>query len=485
MRTEPVTLDLLARRTGGRVVGDPATVVVDATHDSRQARPGTLFVAVPGLTVDGHRFIAEARAAGTTAVCVERLEADDRGPALVVPNTRLALGRIASIIHGDPSASLRVVGVTGTNGKTTVTHILEAVCTHAGIRPGVVGTLGSRIGGETVPLGFTTPEASDFQRLLARMVADDVDVAAVEVSSHALALGRVEGTWFAVTAFTNLSQDHLDFHADMAEYERTKASLFSRDRCGRAVIWTDDPAGARIAASTDVPVVTVGHGPADVQGVDVTCGLDGSTFTVVAGGERVRVALPLLGDFNVANALVAGVCAAELGVPWDTIADGIGTVRPVPGRFEIVETRRDCTIVVDYAHTPDGVAKAVAAGRRLLESGRLIVVVGAGGDRDRAKRPLMGEAAAAADLAVLTSDNPRSEDPDRILDEVVAGAGPRGHRVVREVDRRLAIRRALDDAAAGDLVMVLGKGHEQGQIFADRVVPFDDREVVREEAARC
>ncbi|HSG80479.1 MAG TPA: UDP-N-acetylmuramoyl-L-alanyl-D-glutamate--2,6-diaminopimelate ligase, partial [Acidimicrobiia bacterium] len=481
---EPVTLDLLARRVGGRVVGDPATLLVDATHDSRQVRSGTLFVAVPGLTVDGHGYVGAAREAGASAVCVERLVPGDPGPALVVADTRSALGPIAAIIHGDPSASLRVVGVTGTNGKTTVTHLLEAICMHAGMRPGVVGTLGARIAGETIPLGFTTPEASDLQRLLGRMVTADVDVAAVEVSSHALALGRVGGTSFAIAAFTNLSQDHLDFHGGMDEYERTKASLFSRDRAGRAVIWTDDPAGARIAASTDLPVVTVGHEPADVQGVDVVCGLDGSRFTLVSEGERVPVTLPLLGDFNVANALIAGACAAELGVPWDTIADGIATAHPVPGRFEIVETRRDCTIVVDYAHTPDGVAKAVAAGRRLLDSGRLIVVVGAGGDRDRAKRPLMGAAAAVADLAVLTSDNPRSEDPGRILDEVAAGAG-NGAQVVREVDRRRAIRRALEQAVAGDLVLVLGKGHEQGQIFADRVVPFDDREVVREEAAAC
>ncbi|MDX1690132.1 MAG: UDP-N-acetylmuramoyl-L-alanyl-D-glutamate--2,6-diaminopimelate ligase [Acidimicrobiia bacterium] len=482
MPIEPRALADLATIVGADVVGDPGVLVTDVTHDSRRVGPGTLFVAVRGLTVDGHRFVDTARDGGAAAVCVEDRAAAGPGPALVVADTRLALGPLAAAVHGRPSERLRAVGVTGTNGKTTVTHLLEAVASEAGIRSAVVGTLGCRIDGETVPTGFTTPEASDLQRLLARMVEAGVDVAALEVSSHALALGRAEGTRFAVAAFTNLSQDHLDLHGTMGEYERVKASLFTPARAGRAVLWIDDPAGRRIADATRLPVTTVGLGEADVSATDVVSDLEGSRFTVHAGSTSRPIHLPLLGDFNVANALVAAACAAEIGMSWDSIAAGIAAAPPVPGRFEVVHTGRDSTIVVDYAHTPDGIAKAVAAGRRLVGDGRIVAVVGAGGDRDRAKRPLMGAAAARADIAVLTSDNPRSEDPDAILDEVAAGAAGDAE-VVRDPDRRRAIRLAIDRAGPGDLVLVLGKGHEQGQEFAEETVPFDDRLVVAEEAS--
>jgi UDP-N-acetylmuramoyl-L-alanyl-D-glutamate--2,6-diaminopimelate ligase len=476
------SLGQLAREVGADLVGDGSAHVTDVTHDSRQVGPGTLFVAVTGFRLDGHEFAAAAVDAGVPAIAVERRLPLDV-PQLICTDTRAALGPLAAAVHGHPADDLDIVGITGTNGKTTVAYLVESLLRQAGHSVGLIGTIQTRIDGQAIPTLRTTPEASDLQRILAAMRDRGADTVSMEVSSHALRLQRVEAVRFRVAAFTNLSQDHLDFHGDMVEYERTKASLFTSDRTGRAVVWIDDPAGARIAGGADVPVVSVGHGPADVRGIDVSCGLDGSRFTVVAGGQTVPVELPLLGDFNVANALVAGACAAEIGVPWDTIAEGIARVGAVPGRFEIVETERDCTIVVDYAHTPDGVAKAIDAGRRLVGSGRVIVVVGAGGDRDTAKRPLMGAAASAADLAVLTSDNPRSEDPDLILDAVAAGTGPGD--VVREPDRRLAIRHAISRAGAGDLVLVLGKGHEQGQIFADRVVPFDDRLVVSEEAAAC
>jgi len=393
------------------------------------------------------------------------------------------MGPVAARVHGDPSHHLRLVGVTGTNGKTTTCHLVESIAAAAGLVPAVVGTVGARLAGEEVPVARTTPEAADFQRLLARMVSARVEVAAVEVSSHALTLGRVAGSRFAVAAFTNLSQDHLDFHADMEDYFLAKASLFTTGLADQAVIWVDDPYGARLAGATALPVVRVGRSAgAEVTASGVELRLDGSAFLLSVPGGSVPVGLRLAGDFNVANALLAAGIATALGIGPDTIAAGIGALARVPGRFEIVATGKDCTVVVDYAHTPDGVAAVIGTARSLVGEGRVIAVVGAGGDRDRAKRPLMGAAAAAADLAVITSDNPRSEDPAGIIREVLAGTAGGRAEIRVEADRRLAIRGALKAATAGDVVLILGKGHETGQQFADRTLPFDDREVAREEA---
>ncbi len=314
MPPEPVTLGELAALTGGRVVGDPATPVAEVAHDSRAAGPGVLFVAVRGFSVDGHRFIPQARAAGSAAVCVEE-DPGDGGAALVVPDTRAAMGPVAARVHGDPSQHLRLVGVTGTNGKTTTCHLVESIAAAAGLVPAVVGTVGARVAGEEVPVARTTPEAADFQRLLARMVAAGVEVAAVEVSSHALALGRVAGSRFAVAAFTNLSQDHLDFHADMEDYFRAKASLFTPDLAAGAVIWVDDPYGERLAAAHAAAGGPRGPGRR-IRGdalPDVELRLDGSTFLLVLPGGSAPVHLRLPGDFNVANALLAAGIAAALG----------------------------------------------------------------------------------------------------------------------------------------------------------------------------
>ncbi|MFH1330112.1 MAG: UDP-N-acetylmuramoyl-L-alanyl-D-glutamate--2,6-diaminopimelate ligase [Actinomycetota bacterium] len=484
MPPEPVTLGELAVLSGGRLAGDPGIPVSEVTHDSRAAGPGVLFVAVRGFTVDGHRFVAEARGVGSPAVCVEE-DPGDGGPTLVVPDTRAVMGPLAARVHGDPSHRLQLVGVTGTNGKTTTCHLVESIAAAAGFVPAVLGTVGARIAGEEMPVVRTTPEAADFQRLLARMVGAGVQVAAVEVSSHALTLGRVAGSHFAVAGFTNLSQDHLDFHADMEDYYQAKASLFTPGLAERAVIWVDDPYGERLAATTPLAVTRVGRRrPADITATEVDLRLDGSSFLLVGAGQTVPVRLRLAGEFNVANALVAAGIAAALGTGPDSIAAGIGALARVPGRFEIVATGRDCTVVIDYAHTPDGVAAVIGSARDLVGIGRVIAVVGAGGDRDRAKRPLMGAAAATADLAFITSDNPRSEDPAVIVREVLAGAAAGPAEVRVELDRRRAIREALEAARPGDVVLILGKGHETGQQFADRVLPFDDREVAREEAAR-
>jgi UDP-N-acetylmuramoyl-L-alanyl-D-glutamate--2,6-diaminopimelate ligase len=478
------TLGEVAARVGGRVIGDETTPITGVTHDSRAVETGSLFIAVRGEHADGHDFVDQAIAAGAAAVCVE-VETTGRVPSVMVADTRAAMGPVAAVVYGDPSGALTLIGVTGTNGKTTVTHLLESIIRFAGLRPAVIGTVGARVGETDVAVERTTPEATDFQRILADMVESAVDVAAVEVSSHALDLGRVDAAVFTVAAFTNLSQDHLDFHGDMEAYYRAKASLFVPERAHRAVVWVDDPAGRRLASETDIPVTTVGTGPDDDIRVDwLELSLRGSLFTVIGpGGAASPVRLRLAGDFNVANALIAAGCASAVGIDWPDIAAGIEAVEQVPGRFEFVDVGGDVAIVVDYAHTPDGVGSVIRTSRALIGDGRVLVVVGAGGDRDRAKRPLMGRAAADADLAFITSDNPRSEDPAGIIGDVLTGTGGGRARVVADPDRRSAIHAAIGEAHPGDLVLILGKGHEQGQEFDGFTVPFDDRVVAREEAA--
>ncbi len=475
-------LDRLAAVVSGRLVGDGGVRVVDVTHDSHEAGQGSLFVAIRGFRTDGHRFVDEAVGAGSPAVVVDR-DVDVAVPRIVVADTRRALGPLAAEVHGRPSERLAVVGVTGTNGKTTVTHMLEAIASGTGHLPGMIGTIQARVGGKVIPSVRTTPEASDLQRMLAEMARRGADVVAMEVSSHALALGRVDATGFAVAAFTNLGRDHLDFHGDVERYFAAKRELFRPDRTRTAVIWTDDPFGARLAAEVSTPTITVGlSADADLVGRIVETSLAGSLVTVTYRGRTVEVRVPLPGRFNVANGLVALGCAVALGWDLAEAAAALADAPPVPGRFELVAVDGAAGVVVDYAHTPDAIAAAISTARRLA-AGRVIVVFGAGGDRDREKRPLMGAAAAAADVTVVTSDNPRTEDPEAIIDEVMAGV-PGEAEVVREVDRERAIGIALELAGPSDLVLVLGKGHEQGQEVGDRVIPFDDRAVVRRLAQR-
>jgi UDP-N-acetylmuramoyl-L-alanyl-D-glutamate--2,6-diaminopimelate ligase len=460
-----VTLEALAATVDGAVIGDGTAAVSDVTHDSRTAGPGTLFVAVRGFATDGHRFVEGALTAGST-VCVEDRATAGAGPAIVVGDTRGALAPLAAAVHGHPSEDLTLVGVTGTNGKTTVTHLVEAIAAADGRTTARVGTVGARIGGEPVTIARTTPEATDFQRLLGRMVAAGVEVAAVEVSSHALALGRVDATRFTVGAFTNLSRDHLDFHEDMDDYFEAKAMLF--DRCERAVVWTDDPAGARIADRSSAPVTTVGVADADITGRVVSASFEGTVIEARDASGGARLSLALAGGFNVPNALVSAAIARVLGIDWEPIAAGLSSVSSVPGRFEVVPTAAPATVVVDYAHTPGGIEAVIDAARHLAP-GSVVAVVGAGG--------------AEADVAIITSDNPRSEPAERIAAEVARGAAGREARVIVEVDRRRAIRRALRSAETGDAVLILGKGHEQGQEVAGRILPFDDRTIAIEESS--
>jgi UDP-N-acetylmuramoyl-L-alanyl-D-glutamate--2,6-diaminopimelate ligase len=472
-----LTVDQAAVNLQGRVIGDGSVTIDNVEHDSRRVTAGTLFVAIRGFEADGHRYVEGAIANGAAAVCVDH-PMDVAIPQVIVEDTRLALGPVSSLVRDHPSRRLAVVGITGTNGKTTVTHLLESIGKAAGMSAAVVGTIGARVDGMRIPLERTTPEASELQDLFAEMVDRSVDFAAMEVSSHSLALHRVDGTRFKVAGFTNLSQDHLDFHKDMDTYFAAKAQLFTSDTTEQAVIFVDDPYGERLAASVDVPVTRVGfESHANVRAESVHVFTTHSTFTVRTPDDAFPVTLGLGGTFNVANALVATGCALALGIERNHIVAGLASVHPVTGRFELVDARSPIAVIVDYAHTPDGIRAALESARATTE-GRVIAVLGAGGDRDHSKREAMGAAASSADVVIVTSDNPRSEDPLTIARAVRSGVTSSD--VVIEIDRREAIFEAVRRAEAGDAVMILGKGHETTQAFKDRVVHFDDREVARQ-----
>lgn len=464
-------LERLAALIGAEIEGDGNPLVRDATHDSRQVGSGTLFIAVKGFTVDGHEFIDQAAASGAVAAVVTE-DVDAGIPLLKVADARTVMGPLAAAIHGHPSRRIPVVGVTGTNGKTTVTHMVEHILASAGRVVGLVGTIHTRIGSDQIPARHTTPEATDFQRLLSDMIERGADAVAVEVSSHALALHRVDATWFDVVAFTNLSQDHLDFHVDMESYFAAKASLFDPARAKRGVVWIDDPWGERLFESSSLEMVTVGDN-GDVSVRRVGGDLTGTEIELDLGSGPRRVRIPMPGGFNVENAAIAAAVCQLLGTTEESIFDALASLPGVPGRFERVSGDDPIAVFVDFAHTPDGITEVIATLQPLVE-GRIIAVLGAGGDRDREKRPLMGDAASAADVVVVTSDNPRSEDPDAIIDAVMEGIRP-GTRVIRLVDRREAIAAAVAEAADGDAVVILGKGHERGQEIAGFKHPFDDR----------
>ena len=459
------------------------------THDSRSVKPGDLYVALPGARAHGAAFCADAVAAGAVAVLTDpdgRSRAVASGvPAFVLADPRARLGEIASWVYGDPSSRLRLIGVTGTSGKTTSTYLIESGLSAAGHQTGLVGGVELRIGPEKLASSLTTPEAPDLQALFAVMVERGVTAAAMEVSSHSLALGRVGGTCFDVAVFTNLSQDHLDFHADLEDYFRAKASLFMPPVLG--VVNVDDHYGRRLATSAlSVPVTTfsaAGLADADWRAADVRSGADGSTFRLIGpGGVEADVSVGLAGGFNVANALGALVALVEAGIRLEDAVAGVAACPGVPGRLERVPAPGlGVTAFVDYSHKP-GAVEAVLRSLRPVTQGNLIIVLGCGGDRDKAKRPMMGAAAASlADVAILTSDNPRSEDPLAILAAMLDGVlsvpqAERG-RVIVEPDRAAAIGQAVALAAPGDVIVVAGKGHETGQYVSGAVLPFDDRQV--------
>jgi len=463
--------------------------VTGVTHNSRLVRPGDLYAALPGRSHHGATFCAEAASAGAVAVLTDpagRDRAVSAGlPAFVVGDPRSRLGAVASWIYGNPSGRLLLVGVTGTSGKTTTTYLLESGLRAAGHSTGLVGGVENRIGGAAVPSQLTTPEATDLQAFFAVMAEQGVTAGAMEVSSHALALGRVAGTSYDVAVFTNLSQDHLDFHHGIEDYFAAKAALFTPAYARAGVVNIDDARGRQLAAAPLIPLITysaAGDPAADWRAADVRGGTDGSTFRVIGpGGVEADASVALPGPFNVANALAAIVALVEAGIGLATAVTGVAACPGVPGRLERVDAGQDFTVLVDYSHKP-GAVEAVLEALRPVTAGSLTIVLGCGGDRDTAKRPLMGAAAARlADLAIFTSDNPRSEDPLAILAEMLAGAltvpeAARAH-VIIEPDRGAAIGLAIAGAGKGDVVLVAGKGHERGQYVAGAVIPFDDREV--------
>jgi UDP-N-acetylmuramoyl-L-alanyl-D-glutamate--2,6-diaminopimelate ligase len=447
-------------------------------YDSRRVEPGALFFCVPGEKVDGHEFGAAAVEAGAVALVVER-ELDLDVAQVVVADARAAMAPLAARFWRDPTGELRVVGVTGTNGKTTTAFLLRAVLEAAGVQTGLLGTVRQVVGGTEEEVERTTPEAIDLQATFRRMLAAGDRACVMEVSSHALALHRADAIHFEVALFTNLTQDHLDFHADMEDYFQAKRLLFEMGPKA-AVVNVDDEYGQRLAGEFDCATYSAEGGEADFSASGVSFDAGGAEFEI--GGMAVRTGLP--GHFNVANALGAFVAAAKMGVPAQAAAEGLAGAARVPGRFEPVDEGQDFTVLVDYAHTPDSLENVLRAAQKLSE-GRVLSVFGAGGDRDRDKRPKMGRAGASlSDIAVVTSDNPRSEDPDSIIAEVLAGV-ENGANVEVVPDRRAAIALALRQARPGDTVVIAGKGHEQGQEFeGGRKIPFDDREVAREELRR-
>ncbi|MCL1601794.1 MAG: UDP-N-acetylmuramoyl-L-alanyl-D-glutamate--2,6-diaminopimelate ligase [Actinomycetia bacterium] len=462
------------------IVG-PDVLISDVVHDSREATTGTLFVAIPGENHDGHDFVTGAVESGASAILVERAQPVGV-PQIVVPDARKAMAFAARAVFGMPDKHLAIAGVTGTNGKTTVTHMLESILTTAGVSVGVVGTLGARIGTTPIPTARTTPEATDLQRILGTMRDAGVRVVLIEVSSHAIELHRSDAIHFSVVGFTNLSQDHLDFHGDMEAYFAVKSRLFDSDTSDRGVINIGDQWGERLHRAADLETTTVSiAGDADVSVVNLGATAGGTSFRVVTSEDFFDVQLPLIGDFNVSNALVASGMALELGMGPSAIATGLCNVEPIRGRMEVVAHDGPFTVVVDYAHTPDAIAVVLGSLRRLAQ-GRVISLIGAGGDRDSAKRSIMGAIAARmSDVTLITTDNPRNEDPHAIADEIFRGADAQPNADVEIIiDRRAAIRRGISMAETGDIVVVLGKGHEQGQEAGGVTVPFDDRQEVRE-----
>jgi UDP-N-acetylmuramoyl-L-alanyl-D-glutamate--2,6-diaminopimelate ligase len=491
--------ELLVGTEVADVSGDRDAEIASLAYDSGRVVPGTLFFCVRGQRADGHDFAPDAVERGAAALVVER-RLDLPVPQALVPDARAAMAPIAIRFFGDPTATLRVAGVTGTNGKTTTAFLIRHVLESQGIQTGLLGTVKSVVGGEEREVERTTPEAIDLQEAFRRMLDAGDEACAMEVSSHALAQNRTDGVRFAVAAFTNLTQDHLDFHGNMDEYFRAKRGLFLPESAsgaqpipGAAVVNVDDAYGARLAAAVrdagEPPLHTLsatGAEGADYRALEAEFDASGSRFRCVSPDGEAQVRTPLAGHFNVENALAAIAACRELGVPLDAAAAALSDAGRVPGRFEPVEGGQPFAVLVDYAHTPDSLENVLRAAR-LLTKGTLVCVFGCGGDRDRDKRPKMGEIAARlADRCIVTSDNPRSEDPEAIIAEILAGIpgssnGNGRDDVIVEPDRREAIAIALARAEQDDTVVIAGKGHEQGQEFAGgRKIPFDDRTVAAE-----
>jgi UDP-N-acetylmuramoyl-L-alanyl-D-glutamate--2,6-diaminopimelate ligase len=460
--------------------------VHDIVYDSRRVQPGDLFVAVRGEHTDGHRYIASADEKGAVAVVVDREDVHGTGTTIRVSDSRKALALLSAQWYGRPADRLRLLGITGTDGKTTTSFLLRSLLQSAGYQVGLIGTVITSFGEKELPSQYTTPEALELHGMMAQMVSQGSDFVVMEVSSHALALDRVLGIPFEMGIFTNLSRDHLDFHGDFQHYREAKASLFQRLQGpkARAVINLDDPHAQFMMDRTEVPIITFSmEGKADVSLSRATLTTEASEIEASTPQGPIHFRSHLLGRYNVINALAAMAAGIALELPREVIRAGLERVNGVDGRFETVETGRGFSVIIDYAHTPQALARLLSAIRE-LSPGRVLVVFGCGGDRDRGKRSQMGSLATKmADVVILTTDNPRSEEPLEILREVEQGVTP-GSTYEVVPDRRQAIRRGLILAQPGDVLAVAGRGHEQSQIFADQRIPFLDRSVILEELDR-
>ncbi len=461
-------------------------------YDSRKVGPGDCFFALRGTGIDGHQFIKAASERGAKVIVLEKDEAlpdpycMHRGIVkIVVPDSRKALALMSSNFYGNPSGSLTMVGVTGTNGKTTTTHLIRSVLESAGQQAGLIGTIEYRIGEVIIPASHTTPESLELNGLLAQMRSAGCQSVSMEVSSHALHQSRVHGIGYRVAVFTNLTQDHLDYHGSMNEYFNAKKILFDQLSSNAVAVanW-DDPWGAKIVSSTIARTISYGISEsADVRASNISLSINGTTFAIRAAGKESTLSYPLVGRFNVYNALAAYAAGKALGLTHERIAAGISAVKNIRGRFERVVSPSGWTAIIDYAHTPDALEKCLQTIHEILppsRRGRIITVFGAGGDRDRTKRPLMGKVAGQlSDLVVVTSDNPRTEEPQRIIDDITPGI-PRDATVIREADRKTAILTALRQAAAGDVILIAGKGHEDYQVIGSKKIHFSDQEIIED-----
>ncbi len=467
-----------------RITGPLDRDITSIAYDSRRVKSDSLFVALRGEKVDGHDFILSATNQGAAAVVAERAEPDSRATMIVVPDSRVALADVAALFFQNPSLHLKMTGVTGTNGKTTFTFLLKHICERALLRCGLLGTVRYEIGERILPATRTTPESLDVQELLFQIRSAGCKAAVMEVSSHALAQERVRNVEFDVAIFTNLTQDHLDYHGTMENYFEAKSRLFTglttqKKKKGKAVINIDDRYGVQLAEKCEVPVLTYGLGTrADFRASNMKIDFSGTTYQLDALGKSYLVRLPLIGRFNVYNSLAAIAAASALGIEVRNAVLAMANAPFVPGRLEAVPAKRQFRVFVDYAHTDDALINVMKTLRELSPN-RLIVVFGCGGNRDRAKRPKMGEAVdQLADWAIVTSDNPRKEDPEMIISDIQRGFRGNNYEVV--VDRREAIFKAVSMAQPRDIVLIAGKGHETYQEFADHTVPFDDVDVARQ-----
>lgn len=467
-----------------KVEGENSNPEITAIEqDSRKVTPGTLFICIEGDNFDGHSFASEAEAKGAVAIVAQK-PVTVNIPVIYVRDTIRAQAVLAARFYGHPSEQLYVIGVTGTNGKTSVTHMLDHMFHETGKKTGLIGTLYMKIGSETLPTVNTTPDSLTLQKTYRKMLNQGVEIVNMEVSSHGLINGRVRGTDFDVAVFTNLSQDHLDFHGSMDEYRNVKGLLFSQlgNRYGAkpkyAVLNADDPVSTHYQAITPAHVLQYGiHNDADVRAENIEFSGKGTTFDLITPVGTGKVLVPLLGLFNVYNLLAVISCGIIYGLELDVIIDSLKTFTGVAGRFELVDEGQPFPVIVDYAHTPDSLENVLKTVQSLAQ-GKIFVIVGCGGDRDRKKRPIMAQIACRyADQAIFTSDNPRSEDPRAIIHDMEAGVSGQDYVVI--VDRADAIEHAVSRAERGDVVLIAGKGHETYQIIGNQVLDFDDREVAR------